>query len=284
MAESITIIVHPSAVGDGTLAVADAMRQVLDTLELLEKAAPADDPGRVVWRLARASTNSPFTVVAASASLDPTVSVALVAAEQAVRFRTGVRELIEDGTRPAWMDAAALSTAKRLFDRNLNGVGRTDIGFLEGDVIFITRPEAMRATLNVDQIIIRERLRIEDFSRTEHGSVEGHILAATTYYSKPALVLKERLSGDRVTCVLAADLAERLGPNRHLSDVWKGRRVLVSGALFYGDEGHLAKIEALALEEVREEAVDLNELRSLGLAGGLRPAEYLARRGEDEVG
>lgn len=260
------------------------MRQVLDTLELLEKAAPADDPGRVIWRLARASTNSPFTVVAASGSLDPTVSVALLASEQAVRFRTGVRELIEHGTRPAWMDAAALSTAKRLFDRNLNGVGRTDFAFPEGDVILITRAEAMRATLNVDQVIIRERLRIEDWSRTEYGSVEGQIVAARTHYSKPALVLKERLSGARVTCLLAADLAERLGPDRHLSDVWQGRRVLVSGALLYGEEGHLAKIEAEDLEEVREEAVDLNEIRALGLAGGLLPAEYLARRGEDEVG
>lgn len=283
MTESITITVHPAVSGDGTLTVADAMRQVLDAIDLIEKAAPVDEAARVVWRLARASTNSPFTVVAESRSDDPSVSVALLASEQATRFRSGVRELIEQGTRPTWMDAAALTTAKRLFDRNLNGIGQTDFTFAAGDSIFITHPDAQRASLHVEQVVIRERISVEDLTRIEQGAVEGHIVAATTHYGRPALILKERLSGDRVTCVLTNDLADRLGFNSRLNDVWQGRRVSVSGVVAFGADGGITKIEADDLEHIKEDMVDLNEIRALGLAGGLRPRDYLARRGDDDL-
>lgn len=287
MAEHITITVHPTPEGDDHLTVEDAMRQVLDLIELLGKAAGAQegDGVRVVWRLVRASTNSPFSVVAESASSNPAISVGMRASQQAHAFLHGVSDFIREGSRPAWMDGSALRIAKRIFDRNTNGIGRTDLALDgRGGDLHILPPDARRGSLEVEKAFLEEKLARPDYTRTEYGSVEGRIVAAATHYTHPALVLREWLSGDRITCVLSDEVAASIGYHHNLNDVWRGRRVLMSGAVHYDAESSITKVDVDDLEAVSEELVDLNEIRSLGIADGMTPSEHMNSAGADDFG
>ena len=61
MRDKIVVTIEPASPAD-QLDVADAFEQVLDYLQLVELAA--SDSAHFDWKLASASTNSPFTVVA----------------------------------------------------------------------------------------------------------------------------------------------------------------------------------------------------------------------------
>lgn len=285
MAETFAITIHPSARDSADLTVADAMRQVLDILELVEKADELDGGGevRIVWRLKHASTNSPFTVHAESWSSDPSVSVEIRAARVKRTVQQSMAQLLKLGHCPEWMDAPTLRITKRIFERNLNGIGRTDLDFLEDeDPILILPQEAQYGALTVEKALLDEKLAAPNLTRTEYGSVEGEIVAATRYYSHPALLLRERLTGDRINCVLSDDAANQIGPEHSWMDVWAGQRVLVGGALHYSAEGRITKIDADLVERVAELHIDLNEIRALNLTGGLSPIEYLKLiRGDD---
>ena len=62
----VVITIHPTVSDERLLGVADAMQQVLDHIKLFEDAQQAmgDPHSRFEWKLERASTNTPFTVVA----------------------------------------------------------------------------------------------------------------------------------------------------------------------------------------------------------------------------
>ena len=258
---------------------------LVELVELVEKADHADGPDdvRVVWRLKSASTNSPFTIRAEATSSDPSVSIAMRAVRAKQVFRQSMDDLLVHGRPAPWMDAPALRTAKRLFERNLNGIGQTDVAFDDEDApILIVPAVAQKASLSIDKASLEEKLSTANLTRTEYGSLEGEILAAATYYGKPALIMKERLSGDRITCVLSEDLASEIGPEHSWDDIWSGRRVAVSGAIHYNAEGRSTKVDAVSLGNVNEELVDLNDIRAIDITGGISPAEFLNLiRGDD---
>ena len=287
MAETIIITVHPSPDGDGHLTVDDAMKQVLDLVELVGKADSdeAADSIKVVWRLAKASADSPFNVWAESSSSDPSVSVDFRASRQKEQFKKGMNGLISNGSRPTWMNVGALKIAKRVFERNLNGIAQTNVSTADADdPLQITPSRARRAAIHIAQFELDDRLSEPDFSRTEFGSAEGRIVAAATYYSKPALVIKERLAGNRVTAVLSDELAEEIGYHHSLKDIWQGRRVLLGGSLYYDKDSNLTKVDAETLQLVGGELMELNEIR-LALAGRApTPEEFMALTGAEDIG
>ncbi|WP_145911927.1 hypothetical protein [Blastochloris viridis] len=276
MAEFLAITVHPSALGESDLTVADAMRQVLDVIELVEKADEVEgsEESKVVWRLKRASTNSPFTVEAQGWSKDPAVSVDVRAARAKRTAREAIAGLLISHEPPDWMDGAALRTAKRLLERNLNGIGQTDLR-MGDDPIQIFPATAQIGVISLEKALIDEKLSAPNLRRTEFGSFEGEIIAATRHYQNPALVIRERLTGDRITCVLSPDIAQQVGPAHSWTEIWAGRRVMVGGALHYSTEGQIAKADVDALSVVDERIVDLNELRELDITGGMSAADFL---------
>ncbi|ALK07829.1 hypothetical protein BVIR_11 [Blastochloris viridis] len=252
------------------------MRQVLDVIELVEKADEVEgsEESKVVWRLKRASTNSPFTVEAQGWSKDPAVSVDVRAARAKRTAREAIAGLLISHEPPDWMDGAALRTAKRLLERNLNGIGQTDLR-MGDDPIQIFPATAQIGVISLEKALIDEKLSAPNLRRTEFGSFEGEIIAATRHYQNPALVIRERLTGDRITCVLSPDIAQQVGPAHSWTEIWAGRRVMVGGALHYSTEGQIAKADVDALSVVDERIVDLNELRELDITGGMSAADFL---------
>ena len=276
MAEILAITVHPSALGESDLTVADAMRQVLDMIELVERADQVEgsEDARVIWRLKRASTNSPFTVEAEGWSSDPAISIDMRAARAKRTARDAIAGLLNADAPPEWMDGAAMRIAKRLFERNLNGIGQTDLR-MGDEPIQIFPALAQVGVISLEKALIDEKLSSPNLCRTEFGSFEGDIIAATRHYQSPALIIRERLTGDRITCVLSPEVARQVGPAHSWTEIWAGRRVMVGGALHYNAEGQIAKADVDALTPVDERIVDLREIRDLDITGGLSPSDFL---------
>lgn len=143
---------------------------------------------------------------------------------------------------------------------------------------------AQVANHTIELALVEDRYSEQDQTHTEYGSAEGTVLAASTYHHHPLLFLKERLSGDRVTCVLTEEAAKKVGLKESLNVVWEGQRVLAHGSLHYGADGRIVKIDADDLETIKEEIVDLNEIRAMDITCGLSPSEYLDKIREGDFG
>ena len=285
MQKSLSITVHPSALGGEYLTVSDAMRQVLDFVEALERIEGADASSqKIIWRLTEAHTNSPpFTVTLSAFSSDPVVSVAIEAERVASLFVAGIDSLLH-GTVPDWLDSDLSAPLKRAFKRNMNGVGQTEIDVDGIDALSVVPATAQAALTGLERIVSDEREAGLALRRTEHGAIEADVIGITRWNDKPALIIQERLSGDRLTCVLTDELALELGPAHRWNEAWDSGRVLISGALHYDDDGSLKRVNAERLEARPYTEVSLADLREIDLLRGRTVAEHIRRIRSGEVG
>ena len=277
-ADTVTIVIHPSGTDVDNLTVADAMQQVLDYFFLLSKAELRDPSSgaTLVWRLERASTNSPFTVEAAPISSHPGVSIERQAAQVITAFQEGVDDVLHARTKPAWMDGESQQAFKRILERSLNGIGRTD--FISGYQKLPTTIDhrtARRAQNYLDVVSTEEALLVQDLTRKEYGSVDGHVTDATTWYDRPAFRMRVRLSGANVICVISKTLVDTIGDAHRWSEVFKKQRVLVSGLCHYNADGNLTRIDVDSITEIKGRDVSISELRDKNFNGGSTPAEHL---------
>ena len=122
-----------------------------------------------------------------------------------------------------------------------------------------------------------------DLARTEYGSVEVQIHSITRWNEKPALSATDRLSGEKVTCVLTPGLAERLG-SHSWGEAWEGRRLLVSGALHFSRDGTLKRVSADEAEDMPWTNVDLHDLRDIDIVGELSVSQHVNMVREENLG
>jgi hypothetical protein len=260
----VRLVVYPSGSGDDTLTVSDAMQQVLDHFALLSK-AEARDPSsnaKVVWKLESASTNSPFTIEASAISSNPEVSVVRQALQARRTMSNDLTRLYRGEAKPDWFDDEAEGAMRRIIERSLNGIARTD--FVAEDA--------------------KEAAEIEDLSRKEFGSIEGQLDSLRPYNNKPAIMLKERLSGRVVPCVLSRDLADSIGQLHRWNEVWSNRRVTVSGQCHYDKDGALRRIDAHDVERHIARDVNISEIRDPNFSSGVASKEHLRRQWGDDHG
>lgn len=285
MGKSVSFTIHPSAGGAEYLTVSDAMHQVLDLVAALEGAESEEAGSRlIVWRLTEAHTNSPpFTITAQAFPADPDISVSAEASRVVALFANGMKELLE-GRDPPWLADEIAAPLKRALQRNVNGIGRTEI-VIEGEEPFNMVPHNARtAMVTLERREIDAEASTPDYSRTEYGAVETEVYGVTRWNDKPALVVVERLSRDKVTCVLSAELAELLGPHHSWSEAWEGRRLLVGGALHYGHDGSLKRIDASSAEEKPWTDVSLADIRDIDILQGRSVSEHLRLLRNDDPG
>jgi hypothetical protein len=273
MARTISITVHPSDLGGEYLTVSDAMKQVLDMIGALEGIEAGDEVERkIVWRLTEAHTNSPpFTIKAQAFPRDPQVSIAMEADRVTKLYAVAVASVL-DGEKPRWLESEPGKLLKRALKRNLNGVGHTDVQ-IEGEEPIIIEPASARVGLStLEKAEIDEEV---DLRRVEFGSVEGQVVGLTRYYSSPALVFQERLSGARVICVLTPELAEEMGPLHQWSEAWEGEYLRLSGKLFYDPAGQLKRINASGYEEIKWADVPISDLRGIDVLNGRTVQQHI---------
>ncbi|HWX30797.1 MAG TPA: hypothetical protein VNZ53_25585 [Steroidobacteraceae bacterium] len=90
--------------------VEDAFQQVLGALTLFEQAQRSlgNPHAAFVWRLEKASTESPFTVVAVADPLDPAIDVTPQVIRAKALVADGVRNLVARAEPPPWLPRAEL--------------------------------------------------------------------------------------------------------------------------------------------------------------------------------
>lgn len=283
MAKKFSVTVHPAPLSGEYLTVSDALNQVLDMIESLERSESVNPSERkVVWRLTEAHTNSPpFTLVAEPFPVRPDLSVVLEANRVAGLLSSDFQELLNGNLTGVANDA--LPALKRVIDRNLNTISRTEIIF-EGEPPFNVRPQNAKVALAaIERAEILDRETKPDYQRTEFGTVEGEITGLTRWNNRPALEVIERLSEKKFTCVLSDQLSEEIGPNHRWSEVWEGRRVNLTGSLHYSSDNDLKRADIDYFEEVPWTFVPLNQLKDIDLLQGRTMKEHLDKvRGDSD--
>lgn len=281
MAKSVSITVHPSEFSGEFLTVADALHQVLDMIGALEGMEASDRSERkIVWRLTEAHTNSPpFTLTAEAFPKDPEISIALEA-NRVTNLYAVALESVLSGKRPDWLESEPGKLLRRALKRNLSGVGHTDI-IVEGhENPIVIAPAGARIGLTA-----LEPADIEaELERTEFGSIEGRVIGLTKHYSSPALVFQERLSGEKIVCVLSPKLADEIGPSHQWAEAWDGEQLRIAGKLVYSKDGKLKRINALHYESVDWADIPIADLKGIDVLQGRSVHEHLAEFWGDRLG
>jgi hypothetical protein len=286
--DRLVITIHPTPSDEGLLRVSDAMQQVIDALRVLEQAERAlVSPQELFeWRLERASTASPFTVVAVAEPVDPTVNATPHVRRVKAEVSRGLRDFIIRGTPPRWMDPEGMLAFRRMLSRNQNGVGRTDIDFDTGignepDVMSIDREQADAGIRAIAALNIMD---LEDLpERESFGEIEGIMVAAGRYRGRPAVQIRTELYGF-VWCILSQRVIERFGNEHKMADVWEGRAVGVYGKLSYAVGGKLKRVEVVDMREiVAAQPIDIDAVLDPNFTAGVDPHEYLRQLHDGEI-
>jgi hypothetical protein len=283
--ERIVITIHPMPSDDGRLRVSDAMQQVIDALKIFEEAeqAMASPHESFEWRLERASTNMPFTVVAVAEGIESGVDVSNQVRKVKSEVSSGIRRLIQRGESSWWMGPEAISRARSVFARTQNGIASTEIEFATDEKISIDRAQAdsgIRAITGINAI----NLGAELGEREAFGEIEGVMVAAGRYRGSPAIQIRSELYGF-VWCPLSPKITERFGNEHRMADIWEGKIIGVQGRLIYASGGKLSRIEVNDIRQIRVTAtIDLDSLLDPNFTAGLDPVEYLRQFHEGELG
>jgi len=280
----IVIKISPKPSGDGLLRVEDAMLQVIDALKLFEEAEKGlgEQQNTFEWRLERASTASPFTVIALAEPLDPHVDISPRLKKVKSEVSQGLRSLIQRGEVPDWMNLQAAGPAQNFFHRNQNGIWNTEIDFESDDVLLIDRAEA---DAGVKAIAARTAIDVSAdlMDREAFGEIEGVMLAAGRFRNQPAIQIKSELY-DYVWCTLSKKLMEKFGSQHQVKDIWDGQSIGVEGVLHYAAGGKLKYISASEIREMPiAPLIDLNSILDPDFTSGLSPSDYLYQLHEGEI-
>jgi hypothetical protein len=282
MAERMTVVVKP--VEEKTnLTVEDAMRQVLDVFELLN-VTPSESGQEVVWRLIEAKTSSPPFTVIAEAAAKPGVDVDPQIIDRAAREKKArlTREFqsFKNGQLPeAWEEFRAQRVASDLLDRLRHGVIVEMRGGPDEPSTILTSEDSKMAE-KVLELPVAHVGRMKD----QMGTIEGTLVEVSTWWSKPALIISERKSGVKITCVINAEQSAEIARAGTFEDVWQHRRIAVRGLIRYGKSGNITRIDATSV--IRKEHVDVPDerIKDKDFTDGLNAVDYLSRLREGDLG
>jgi hypothetical protein len=273
--ERITVQVESNIGEEGPLTVMDALHQFMDAFELLGAAIGAEAGNtKIKWRLVALSKSSPATAVAEAFSVEDGVELAGAVHRGVEQFHAGL-EALEEGEVSDWLKPN-LYVAKQFYQRNLNGIGKTVVAANDSSPRSIVVEKVARKSLAaIEAYEAEQRQHQDDKSRSEWGSVDGHVTRAATWYGKPALYIRERLSNSEIPCVLTDEAAAEVGPTHSWSDAWRGSRVRARGQVFYDVAGKVTRVAAHSIKDVSSKEVNLQALRGIDILRGQSPAEHL---------
>jgi hypothetical protein len=273
----VRIVIRPSGSHPDILTIRDAVDQVRDIFDLAEN----DNPS-VAWKLVSATTNTPLTISAELVAMEPDISpteLAAFASDQTRELKEGFSALERGSIIPSWSRGRKATTLKRLLNRSLNGIGRTDVQVNdERERETITPQTAMLALRAIDAAPQIDR------GRAEVGSVEGEYLEIGTHYAHPAIKLRERKTGAEIWCWVSDSDLERFSDRVKVADVWRHKRVRARGKILYDRNGGILRVEAQDVQLTEVPRVTLDEVRDPHFTNGLSVSEYLNRLREGTLG
>jgi hypothetical protein len=236
------------------------------------------------WRLVSISMDSPLSLTAEPFSDIPGTPVDAIARQEKAALSTSLHEMTTAGHVPEWTGNSLRKPARSFFLRHMNGIGRTDVRFNEHEAPIVIVERSARIAASALEQAAQEKPPAGDLTRTEIGLIEGQVIEATTFYGQPAIRVKDRLTSTEVTCILSAELAERVGPLHDWNDVWRGRHVSVSGEIFYRQDGTVTRVRASEILNIDASQLEYADIADPNFTGGLSPADYVRTLWEEEVG
>lgn len=283
------IVVHPSGTESDLLPARDALTQILDFVDMLVLShADSDHADGVVWLLESISSNSPITAEISGAGSDPTMPVTDDVLSSMNAVEDGISAAMEGREIPHWMLNGAYNTAHRFFERNTKSIGRTDITFERPGLettLHIAPAKARVAIINLERAALEEEKKVRDWTHKAYGSLEGVVVDTTTFYAKPAIRVREKLTRRDIICVFDQANADRIGDRYNWQKTWDHSRVRVEGLLHYDKVGDVIRVTSADVIDIpSSRPIDIAEFADSTFTSGMTPAEYLERwrsRGRD---
>jgi hypothetical protein len=279
MSERVVVVIDTEPTGSGALTVQDALSQVSDLFELATVPMGGESSEMVVWRLVGASMNSPLRIVAEAFPVRESVSQDVVR-EHSRRFMRSIRALTSGEVPSEWRHGRARKAVERVVRRGRTGVPFMELQLVQDDVgrdasasidsILVTRQELAAA----DSVLSRETPKRASQRRTL-GSHEGTLVRVERRAGKPTLVIRSRLYGNEIDCIVDDDLRDTFALEANFEDVWRGRRVRIDGTLVYGPSGSLEQIAATGLHLVTHRPVPTESLIDRSITSGLEVTKFL---------
>lgn len=281
MAKPVRVtITGPEDIGLTAPSADDLLGQVRDLLEVLrsvELSVGSGSTNQLVWRVTNASMNSPISLELTPFGHNPAVSVELRAEKVERATADGFIALRNGEIRPPHFTDKALSKARKMHARVLNGLAETTLSFddtVRSDPIMIDRPTAQ----NVE--------RFEESAKgavvvpyDEVGSIEGFVTKPELDgFGRAILRMRDRLSGEEVKAYASGDAFHQVEELR-LADVWEGVRVRVYGRISYKELGKIEQISATGIEVLEGKNLPgIDDILDPNFTGSLGSEEFLRKQ------
>ena len=233
-----------------------------------------------------ASTSSPFTCQGEPVDVRTWASAYNLVEERVKNIERNFARVAEGKDFDDAFPRDKLDIARRILNRNMNGIGRTTISFSEGEEPIEISQEIAKGYFDTVLAPV-ESLHSYLFSRTsrrEIGSVEGRIVEIGTDFNAPALHLEEHNTGRSIWCRVSPETAEQLGTEIKAGDAWAHRRVRVRGIISYDEQGNIIRVRDGNVAFIESATVDLDKIEDKEFTGGYTVNEYLDRLRENEFG
>jgi hypothetical protein len=276
MAEKIKITVEPPSSHPEFFTVQDALEQVLDCFRLA--LTGEKDSLNVVWKLTDVSMNSPLSATAEAISYDPLINIDEPARKQKSKLKRGVESVLKGIIPEEWASDEGRDIIDRLLSRNNNGIGKTIIVVdfaKDSKPIEVTQPLAVSARSEIRKSPFY--LVSEEFPHRELGSIDGYLIAVGSHYGKPAIQVKDRLTNEEIWCRVPEETVNSISKSMVLDDIWKHKRVTVSGSIQYEKNGTIGRIYDAQIELMVTKEISLDEVRDESFTHGMSPTEYLTK-------
>lgn len=256
----------------------DMLDQIRDYLEILrgvEEAIAEDGQRAIDWRVVNASKASPLSHQLEAFPHQYAVNVDMRVAAVLANTAAGLAQLQSAPDRPNFFSDRVLARVERVFERVTNGLDLSEIDFGPDLPASIVTPAIARTAAK------NARLAQTPVERAykELGAVEGYFHSVERDgFGRSLLWIRHRLSGAQVKCILSG-AALRLVGQQEISEVFRGRRLLVTGAIYFKALGVLSQIEAsdVSFFPPRADLPALNDILDDAFTGGLSTAAYLER-------
>jgi hypothetical protein len=237
MSGSVTFVVELDAAGAPP--AADSVRQLLVLLDSLQA-----ENSDLDWRLLSVTLNSPLRAEVAAFDREGREAPDQEALKVADMAFEVLNALNDNGPAKATgaLDESEKKRLKTLLSPMKDRSGRVQI-HIPG------RPDRVVRSDNAKRLLVAISAPAKRRA-PELGSIEGYILSAAKHYGDPALRVMSKLSSDEVLCVFSPSLAAKIGGSHTLEEVWRGRRVVVTGKVTFGADGAPTTVHATDLRSL----------------------------------
>lgn len=264
--------------------VEDALDQIRDYLEVLrgvEEAVAEDGTSKIVWRIVNASKSSPLAFELEAFPKDYGVNIDRRAWSTMDEVSRGFASLQSYAQRPSNFTDKVLGRVQRIFERVTNGLSQSEADFGNDFPRMVLTPSTARtAAKNTSKI-----LKPTDKPYKELGSLEGFFKGVEQDgFGRRVAFIKDRVTGEVIKCLVSSTALLDL-EGHQIEEVWRNRRVQVSGKIHYRTKGKVTQVEAATFRFFRSKAElpQVDDIIDHNFTGGLRSEDYLEKLHSGEL-